>query len=79
MKRIVGFLALLVLMLSLPVKVGAIIFINEMVSYPFSIFFHRDSYQLMSNRDLVNLREIADVATEYGYKIRLRGQQAYEC
>ncbi|MBO7382397.1 MAG: hypothetical protein J6U03_03405 [Muribaculaceae bacterium] len=29
MKRIVGFLALLVLMLSLPVKVGAIIFINE--------------------------------------------------
>lgn len=51
----------------------AIIFINELVSYPFSIFFHRDSYQLMSNRDLVNLREIADVATENNYKIRLRG------
>ena len=52
-----------------------IIFVNsdEMVSYPFSIFFHRDSYQLMSNRDLVNLREIMNVATENNYKIRLRG------
>ena len=46
---------------------------DEMVSYPFSIFFHRDSYQLMSNRDLVNLAEIARVAKEYNYKIRLRG------
>ena len=46
---------------------------EEMISYPFSIFFHRDSYELMSNRDLVNLREIANVATENGYKIRLRG------
>lgn len=51
------------------------IFINsgEMACYPFSIFFHRDSYQLMSNRDLVNLREIVNVATENNYKIRLRG------
>ena len=46
---------------------------DEVVSYPFSIFFHRDSYQLMSNRDLVNLREIARVAIENNYKIRLRG------
>lgn len=46
---------------------------DELVSYPFSIFFHRDSYQLMSNRDLINLREIANVAMENGYKIRLRG------
>ena len=46
---------------------------DEMVSYPFSIFFHRDSYQLMSNRDLVNLREIANVARDNGYKLRLRG------
>ena len=44
-----------------------------MVSYPFSIFFHRDSYELMSGRDLVNLAEIARVAKEYNYKIRLRG------
>lgn len=46
---------------------------DEMVSYPFSVFFHRDSYELMSNRDLVNLAEIARVALEYNYKIRLRG------
>lgn len=46
---------------------------DEMVCYPFSIFFHRDSYELMSNRDLVNLAEIARVALEYNYKIRLRG------
>lgn len=46
---------------------------EELVSYPFSIFFHRDSYQLMSNRDLVNLSEIANVAKEHNYKIRLRG------
>ena len=46
---------------------------EEMVSYPFSIFFHRDSYELMSNRDLVNLNEIAQVAKDNGYKIRLRG------
>ena len=46
---------------------------EEMVSYPFSIFFHIDSYQLMSKRDLVNLREIANVAKENGYKLRLRG------
>ena len=46
---------------------------DELVSYPFSIFFHRDSYELMSNRDLVNLREISRVALENNYKIRLRG------
>lgn len=46
---------------------------EELISYPFSIFFHRDSYQLMSNRDLVNLMEIANVAKEHNYKIRLRG------
>ena len=46
---------------------------EDIVSYPFSIFFHRDSYQLMSGRDLVNLREIAEVAKANGYKLRLRG------
>ena len=45
----------------------------EAISYPFSIFFNRDSYQLMSSRDLVNLREIANVAKANGYKLRLRG------
>lgn len=47
--------------------------VSEIVSFPFSIFFHRDSYQLMSKRDLVNLREIARVALEKGWKLRLRG------
>ena len=46
---------------------------EDIISYPFSIFFNRDSYQLMSKRDLVNLREIARVAKENGFKIRLRG------
>lgn len=47
--------------------------VSEIVSFPLSIFFNRDSYQLMSRRDLVNLREIARVAIEKGWKIRLRG------
>lgn len=47
--------------------------VQEIVSFPLSIFFNRDSYQLMSRRDLVNLREIARVALEKGWKIRLRG------
>lgn len=46
---------------------------TELVSYPLSIFFNRDSYQLMSRRDIVNLREIARVATERNWKLRLRG------
>ena len=46
---------------------------GEYVSYPFSIFFNLDSYQLMSRRDLINLREIAKVALEKNWKIRLRG------
>ena len=57
------------------VKVTEYVYIQDkdLVSYPFSIFFNKDSYQLMSRRDLVNLREIADVAKANGYKIRLRG------
>ena len=46
---------------------------GEFVSYPLSIFFNRDSYELMSSRDLVNLREIAKVAMDHGCKIKLRG------
>ena len=46
---------------------------EDMISYPFSIFFNRDSYQLMSRRDIVNLREIAEVAKANNYKVRLRG------
>ena len=46
---------------------------EDILSYPFSIFFNKDSYQLMSRRDIVNLREIANVAMENGYKLRLTG------
>ena len=46
---------------------------EDILSYPFSIFFNRDSYELMSRRDIVNLREIANVAKENGYKLRLTG------
>lgn len=46
---------------------------GEFVSYPFSIFFHLDSYELMSGRDLVNLKEIAKVAMDHDCKIKLRG------
>ena len=46
---------------------------EDILSYPFSIFFNRDSYQLMSRRDIVNLREIADVAKKNHYKLRLTG------
>ncbi len=46
---------------------------EDILSYPFSIFFNRDSYQLMSRRDIVNLREIANVAMKNGYKLRLTG------
>ena len=45
----------------------------EAISYPFSIFFNLDSYELMSRRDLINLQELATVAKEQGFKLRLRG------
>ena len=46
---------------------------EDILSYPFSIFFNRDSYQLMSRRDIINLKEIAQVAKDNGYKLRLTG------
>ncbi len=46
---------------------------EDVLSYPFSIFFNRDSYELMSRRDIVNLREIAKVAKDNGYKLLLTG------
>lgn len=47
--------------------------ITEIVSFPLSIFFHRDKHELMSGRDLVNLQEIADVVKEKGWTVHLRG------
>jgi outer membrane protein OmpA-like peptidoglycan-associated protein len=60
-----------------PIHDTVVKFVNvqteDIESYPFSIFFNRDSYQLMSRRDIVNLREIAKVAKENGYKLHLTG------
>lgn len=47
--------------------------ITEIASYPLSIFFHLDKSQLMSDRDRINLRAIADVAIEKGWTLHLRG------
>ncbi len=46
---------------------------TQFVSAPFSIFFNLDSDQLMSERDLINLREIAQIAMTYGLNMHLRG------
>ena len=47
--------------------------VTEIVSYPMSVFFHRDKHELMSGRDKVNLREIAEVVKEKGWTVHLRG------
>ena len=47
--------------------------VTEIVSFPLSIFFYKDKHELMSNRDLVNLEEIAKVAKENGWIVHLRG------
>lgn len=46
---------------------------GESLSYPFSIFFNKGSYELRDGRDLVNLEEFANAAKANGYKIILRG------
>lgn len=58
-----------------PQEVHDTVFINtgELVSYPLSIFFELNSYELMSSRDRINLKEIAKVAKEHNCKLKLRG------
>ena len=46
---------------------------GESLSYPFSIFFNKGSYELRDGRDRVNLEEFANAAKKNGYKIILRG------
>lgn len=46
---------------------------GESLSYPFSIFFNKGSYELRDGRDLVNIEEFANAAKANGYKIVLRG------
>ncbi len=46
---------------------------GESISYPFSIFFNKGSYDLRDGRDRINLQEFANAAKENGYKVILRG------
>ena len=46
---------------------------GESISYPFSIFFNKGSYELRDGRDRVNLEEFAKAAKANGYKVILRG------
>ena len=46
---------------------------GESITYPFSIFFNKGSYDLRDGRDRVNLEEFAKVAKANGYKVTLRG------
>ena len=45
----------------------------EAITYPFSIFFNKGSYELRDGRDRVNLDAIAKVAKEKNYTVTLRG------
>ena len=45
----------------------------EAITYPFSIFFNKGSYELRDGRDRVNLEALAKVAKEKDYKVTLRG------
>lgn len=55
------------------VNISGLDTITEIVSFPLSIFFHKDKHELMSGRDKVNLQEIADVVKEKGWTVHLRG------
>lgn len=47
--------------------------VTEIISVPLSIFFHLDKSTLMSGRDKVNLREIAEVVKAKRWTVHLRG------
>lgn len=46
---------------------------EKVISYPFSIFFNKGSYELRDGRDRINLEEIAQVAIDYDLVVNLRG------
>ncbi|MBO6026802.1 MAG: OmpA family protein [Bacteroidales bacterium] len=54
-------------------KTDTIFVEGESLSFPFSVFFNKGSYDLRDGRDRVNLGEIAKVAKDNGYNIILRG------
>ena len=46
---------------------------GELITYPFSIFFNKGSYELRDGRDRINLQEIAQAAIDHNLKVNLRG------
>ena len=46
---------------------------GEVITYPFSIFFNKGSYELRDGRDRINLQEIAQAAINHNLKVNLRG------
>ena len=46
---------------------------SEVITYPFSVFFNKGSYELRDGRDRINLQEIAQAAIDHNLKINLRG------
>ncbi len=46
---------------------------GEVITYPFSVFFNKGSYDLRDGRDRINLQEIAQAAIDHDLKINLRG------
>ena len=45
----------------------------QVISYPFSVFFNKGSYQLRDGRDRINLQEIAQAAIDHDLMVTLRG------
>ena len=46
---------------------------ERVISYPFSIFFNKGSYDFRDGRDRINLEEIAQAAIDYDLVVNLRG------
>lgn len=45
----------------------------QVISYPFSVFFNKGSYQIRDGRDRINLKEIAQAAIDHDLMVTLRG------
>lgn len=46
---------------------------GEVITYPFSVFFNKGSYELRDGRDRINLQEIAQAAIDHDLVVNLRG------
>ena len=46
---------------------------GEVITYPFSVFFNKGSYDLRDGRDRINLQEVAQAAIDHNLNITLRG------